>query len=106
MIGTLPSWVGDATAICALLVGIAAVVGLVLRAAKPGLIDLIEKALAPRFEELHRKIDASNRRLDEHMRREETQGQRLFQTIAVLLSKVDRHERRLEAHVGDAEAHR
>lgn len=117
MIGSTPSWVGDATAICALVIGVGAVVALVLRAAKPHLVDVVrdvvEKVTGPKFTALDEKIDDANRRLDEHMRREEATGQRqeaaqsrLIQTIALLIGKLDRHEDRLDEHIRDPKAHR
>lgn len=91
MIGTVPSWVGDATAICALIVGVGAVVALVIRAAKPGFTDLVEKAVAPKFDDLTGKIDAANKRLDEHMAREERQGAHLIRVLDGLVRRLDDH---------------
>lgn len=117
MIGATPLWVGDVTAICALIVGVGAVVALVLRLATPHLIevvrDVVEKVTGPKFTALDEKIDDANRRLDEHMRREELTGSRqeaqqtrLLQTLALLIGKIDRHEVRLDDHVADPKAHK
>lgn len=112
MLGALPAWVADVTALCALVAGIGAVLAVVLRMARPGFHqsvgEVVEQVTRPRFEHLERavvdvrdqltaRIDDANDRLDAHMRAEEAQTGRVLKA----LDTAARTEARLDAHLAD-----
>jgi len=117
MIGTVPAWIPDLAAYCAATLGVGGVVALVLKAARPGFDKAVSDAINPRFDqlehqiadtrnELTRRIDDANARLDAHMRIEELHAQSLDKSLGDIAGRILRTEVRLDDHLahhpGDA----
>lgn len=112
MIGAVPAWIPDLAAYCAATLGVGGVVALVLKAARPGFDKAVSDAINPRFDqlehqiadtrnELTRRIDDANARLDAHMRVEELQAQSLDKSLSDIAGRILHTEVRLDTHLRD-----